>query len=161
MRIRYFGVPICLVLTFVVASRLRWPGSVGDIPQALAQQRTMWDAHKPPQYILSVSHTSATAPTWFTLSSVAGGAVKNVLCRRYDRSGMVSECAVTNALYPLTAEQVFEAVETAYRSKYQGVEVQYDANYGYPASVRFDPQKEKIGDEWGYEAELGETKDGS
>lgn len=160
MRIRYLGIPICLVLTFVVASRLRWPGSVGDAPLELQQQRAKWSAHRPQQYILTVTHTTADVPTWFTLSKVNKGVVENVLCRRYESGGSISECAVTNALFPVTVEQVFEAEELAYRNKYRGIEVQYDAQYGYAAMIHFDPDKEKTGDEWGYEVELAESKEG-
>ena len=158
--LRFIGIPICIVLTFVVTTRLRWPGSVGDVPQGLEQQRAQWTAHRPPQYILTVTHTSAGVPTWFTLSKVNKGVVQNVLCRRYENSGSIIECAVTNSLYPLTVEQVFEAVEMAYRNKYRGIEVQYDARYGYAAMIGFDPDQEKTGDEWGYEVELVEAKEG-
>ncbi len=154
VRLRYIGIPICMVLAVVVASRLHWPGSEGDIPQALGQQRAKWVARNTAQYILTVNHTSATNPTWFTLSKIAGGAVENVLCRRYDLGGSISECAVTDSLYPLTVEQLFEALEAAYRRKYNAVEVEYDAQSGFPAIARFDPVKDKMGDEWGYTVEL-------
>jgi hypothetical protein len=122
--VRYIGIPICLVLTFVVTTRLRWPGSVGDVPQGLEQQRAHWAAQRPAQYILTITHTTAGVPTWFTLSKVNKGVVVNVLCRRYETSGSITECAVSNSLYPLTVEQVFEAVEMAYRNKFRGIEVQ-------------------------------------
>jgi len=153
--IRYIvAIPVCLVLTFIVAGRLRWPGSVGDTPPSVAAQQAIWAARQPARYILTVTHTSGTAPRWFTLSQVTQGKVGNVLCRRYERDDSIVECAVSEALYPITVEQVFAAIEMAYRSKFRGIDIQYDAQTGFPATLRFDPSPEKTGDEWGYDVEL-------
>lgn len=153
--IRYIvAIPVCLALTFVVAGHLRWPGSVGDTPQSVAAQQAIWKARQPAGYILTVTHTSGDALRWFTLSEVTRGKVGNVLCRRYERNDSIAECAVSAELYPLTVEQVFAAIETAYRGKFRGIDVRYDPQTGFPATVRFDPSSEKTGDEWGYDVEL-------
>jgi hypothetical protein len=134
MRTRYIvAIPVCLVLTWLITNWLRWPGSVGDVPQTVADQRAQWAAHQPPQYILTVTHNSGAAPNWFTLSLVKGGKVDNVLCRQYKRDDSIVECPVSEALYPITIEQVFAAIETGYRSKIRGIDVQYQA--ASPAGV--------------------------
>lgn len=160
MRLRYLAIPVCVVLTLYVATRLRWPGSEGDVPPLVAQQRAAWTAHRPQQYILTVDHTSASSATWFTLSKVNRSALENVLCRRNEANGDITECKVSESLYPLTVEQLFDVIETGYRSKFHVVDVQYDPRLGFPASVRFDPREDRSGDEWGYAAELSEVKDG-
>jgi hypothetical protein len=154
MRLRYLGIPICLVLAFVVASRLRWPGSEGDVPPIVAQQRAKWQAARPSQYILTVNHGSVAGPAWFTLSKLKGGTLENVLCRRYEANGSIIECAVSDSLYPITVDQVFAAVEGAYRGKVQGMDVQYDSRYGFPSAVHVDPVAERKGDEWNYAVEV-------
>ena len=159
MRTLYIGIPICLVLAFVVASRLRWPGSEGDVPPVVAQQKAKWTAAQPPQYILTVNHSSVSGPSWFTLSKVKAGKLENVLCRRIETSGSITECAVSSSLFPITVEQVFASVEGAYRGKVQGIEVQYDARYGFPSAVHVDPVAERKGDEWSYEVEFSAVKE--
>ena len=160
LRLRYVAIPVCAVLTFYVATRLRWPGSEGDVPAAVGQQRAAWQAHQPQQYILTVDHTSAASASWFTLSKVNKGKLENILCRRNEANGDITECKVSESLYPLTVEQLFDIVETGYRSKFHGVDVQYDARLGYPTSIRFDPREDRNGEEWGYAIELSELKDG-
>jgi hypothetical protein len=162
MRARYVvAIPVCLVLTWLIAVGLRWPGSVGDVPQTVTLQRARWDARQPEQYILTVTHSSGVAPNWFTLSQVTRGKVGNVLCRQYKREDSIVECAVSEALFPITVEQVFAAIETGYRGKIRSIDVQYDAQTGYPTAVRFDPVLEKTGDEWGYDIELIPAPPGS
>lgn len=155
LRLRYLlAVPACLALTLLVAGHLRWPGSVGDVPPTVAAQQAQWAAHRPERYVLTVTHTSAAARSWFTLSQVTRGKVDNVLCRRYAGDDMIVECPVSDALYPVTVEQVFAALDTAYRGKFRGIDVKYDAQAGFPATLRFDPSPEKTGDEWGYDVEV-------
>jgi hypothetical protein len=162
MRTRHIvAIPVCLVLTWLITNWLRWPGSVGDVPQTIADQRAQWAAHQPPQYILTVTHNSGAAPNWFTLSLVKAGKVDNVLCRQYKRDDSIVECPVSEALYPITIEQVFAAIETGYRSKIRDIDVQYDAQTGSPTVVHFDPATEKTGDEWGYDIELSPAQPGS
>lgn len=146
----YMGIPICLVLAFVVAARLRWPGSEGDVPPQVAQQRAVWAAHAPAQYILNVDHSSGgRAPSWFTLSQVTRGKLDNVLCRLIDKGGSITECKVSNELNPLTVEQAFAAIEAAYRGKAAAVQVLYDAKAGFPVRIDVDPVATRNGDEWG------------
>lgn len=155
VRLRYLiAIPICLGLTFMVTTRLRWPGTAGDLPVAVTQQEAQWAAKGPSRYILTVTHTAAGKPTWFTLSQVTRGKLDNVICRRYEKNDSISECGVTDALFPITIDQVFEAVKSAYRSKLRGIDVQYDPRTGHPTGIHFDPVSEKTGDEWGYEIEL-------
>lgn len=154
-RLRYLiAIPICLGLTVMVTTGLRWPGTAGELPSVVTQQEAQWAAAGPARYILTVTHTAAGKASWFTLSQVTRGKLDNVICRRYEKNDSISECGVTDALFPITVDQVFEAVKSSYRSKLRGIDVQYDAHTGYPTAIHFDPMPEKTGDEWGYEIEL-------
>lgn len=159
MRVLYIGIPVCLVLAFVVATKLRWPGSEGDVPPQVAQQRAKWQSARPPQYILTVTHSTPAGPGWFTLSKVKDSKLENVLCRRYEKDGSIGECVVSSSLFPITIDQVFDGVEGAYRGKVQSIDVQYAARYGFPASVNVDPVAERKGDEWSYAVELSAAND--
>jgi len=118
--------------------------SAGDSPADAARaHRGQWDAANVKDYDWSVVVRCMACGDWPGPSHIKVKEGKPVQLLGTDYKGNVEPLSISkdaqDGIIPLTVEDLFDVLDSAYAHDAQTVEVTYDPKLGYPTEVNIDP----------------------